>query len=154
MTSFAQGQPFSSGPVWDQMRFGGEQTSGTMPLSGSYMDVFNMLTRPEVAETFGKLPKDIQGFAPLMLMVGAQNTEAQRAADARFEKTLAYQREASERANEMGIKNQIIGSFLKDVPAALNFRDRNKYLPEKIAAANATRPIPSYGSANYYGFVR
>ena len=154
MTSFAQGQPFSSGPVWDQMRFGGEQTSGTMPLSGSYMDVFNMLTRPEVAETFGKLPKDIQGFAPLMLMVGAQNTEAQRAADARFEKTLAYQREASERANEMGIKNQIIGSFLKDVPAALNFRDRNKYLPEQIAAANATRPIPSYGPSNYYGFVR
>lgn len=154
MTSFAQGQSFSSGPVWDQMRFGGEQTSGTMPLSGSYMDVFNMLTRPEVAETFGKLPKDIQGFAPLMLMLGAQNTETQRAADARFEKTLAYQREASERANEMGIKNQIIGSFLKDVPAALNFRDRNKYLPEQIAAANATRPIPSYGSVNYYGFVR
>lgn len=156
MASFVQGQSFSSGPVWDQMRFGGEQTSGTMPLSGSYMDVFNMLTRPEVAETFGKLPKDIQGFAPLMLMVGAQNTEAQRAADARFEKTLAYQREASERANEMGIKNQIIGSFLKDVPVAIGgaMRARNTYLPEQIAAANATRPIPSYGPTNYYGFVR
>jgi hypothetical protein len=154
MTTFAQGQPFNSGPVWDQMRFGSEQTTGTMPLTGSYMDVFNMLTQPEIAETFGKLPKDIQGFAPLMLMVGAQGADAQRAADARQERLFQYQREASERANEMGIKNQIIGSFLKDVPAALNFRDRNKYLPEQIAAANATRPIPSYGPTNYYGFVR
>jgi hypothetical protein len=56
----------------------------------------------------------------------------------------------------MGIKNQIIGSFLKDVPAAIGgaMRARNTYLPEQIAAANATRPIPSYGPTNYYGFVR
>lgn len=158
MTSFAQGQSFSSGPVWDQMRFGGEQTSGTMPLSGSYMDVFNMLTRPEVAETFGKLPKDIQGFAPLALMLGVQNEQAQRAADARFEKTLAYQREASERANEMGIRNQVIGSFLKDVPAAIGnaFAQRQRYAPEQIEiAARAMQSQPRGGSIpNYYSFVR
>ena len=158
MTSFVQGQPFNTGPIFDQMRFGSEQTTGTMPLTGSYMDVFNMLTRPEVAETFGKLPKDIQGIAPLMLMVGAQGADAQRAADARFERTLAYQREASERADAMGVKNQIIGSFLKDVPAAiggfarapLKFADQRIQMADNFAARG---PSASAAPRNYYGFV-
>lgn len=124
-----------------------------MPIAGSYMpDFISMFSNPDLA----KLPEDIRGFAALGGMMNLRDLEASRRSEAMFDKALAYQREASERANEMGIKNAIIGSFLKDVPAAIGgaVRARNTYLPEQIAAAGATRPIPSYGPTNYYGFVR
>ena len=151
MTSFAQGQPFNSGPVWDQMRFGSEQTTETMPIAGSLADplaaAFSIPLPPG-------LSKDSEAFFRFGQLQRFNAAEAAKHNKEMMQQYLTYQQQASERANEMGIKNQIIGSFLKDVPAALNFRDRNKYLPEQIAAANATRPIPSYGPTNYYGFVR
>lgn len=148
MTSFAQGQPFSSGPVWDQMRFGSEQ-GAAMPIAGSYMD--------QLRSFMTSIPSDIsKDDRTLYGLLGAQHLGAAETAKQNKEmmrEFLTHQQQASERANEMGIKNQIIGSFL-NAPLALNLSNRNKYLPEQIAAANATRPIPSYGSANYYGFVR
>lgn len=151
MTSFAQGQPFSSGPVWDQMRFG-EPASTSMPIAGSYLD--------QLRGVFSSIPEDIsKDDRALFGLLGAQNiaaTETARQNKEMMKDWLAYQQQASERANEMGIRNQIIGSFLKDVPAAIGgaVRARNAYLPEQIAAANATRPLPSFGGTNYYGFVR
>jgi len=155
MTSFAQGQPFSSGPIWDQMRFGGEQTTGTIPIAGSYMsDFISFASNPDLA----KLPEDMRGFAVMGGILGMRDLEQAKRSEAMADKYLAYQERASERANEMGIRNQIIGSFLKDVPAAIGgaFRARNAYLPEQIqiAAAGAGRGIPSVASPNYYGFVR
>ena len=151
MASFAQGQPFSSGPVWDQMRFGSEQ-GAAMPIAGSYMD--------QLRSFMTSIPSDIsKDDRTLYGLLGAQHLGAAETAKQNKEmmrEFLTHQQQASERANEMGIKNQIIGSFLKDVPAAIGgaMRARNAYLPEQIAAANATRPIPSYGPVNYYGFVR
>lgn len=151
MASFAQGQPFSSGSVWDQMRFGTDQ-GAAMPIAGSYMD--------QLRSFMTSIPSDIsKDDRTLYGLLGAQHLGASEAAKQNKEmmrEFLAHQQQASERANEMGIKNQIIGSFLKDVPAAIGgaMRARNTYLPEQIAAANATRPIPSYGPTNYYGFVR
>jgi hypothetical protein len=148
MTSFAQGQPFSSGPVWDQMRFGSEQ-GASMPIAGSYMD--------QLRGFMTSIPSDISKDDRLLYgLLGAQHLGSAETAKQNKEtmrEFLTYQQQASERANEMGIKNQIIGAFLS-APFGDAVRARNKYLPEQIAAANATRPIPSYGSANYYGFVR
>ncbi len=123
-----------------------------MPIAGSYMD--------QLRSVMTSIPSDIsKDDRTLYGLLGAQYLGAAETAKQNKEtmrEFLAYQQQASERANEMGIKNQIIGSFLKDVPAAIGgaMRARNTYLPEQIAATNATRPIPSYGSANYYGFVR
>jgi hypothetical protein len=149
MTSFAQGQPFSSGPVWDQMRFGSEQ-GAAIPIAGSLAD-------PLAAIFSTPLPSGISKDSEALLRFGQLQrfnaTETAKQNKEMMREFLTYQQQASVRANEMGIKNQIIGSFL-NAPLALNLSNRNKYLPEQIAAANATRPIPSYGSANYYGFVR
>ena len=123
-----------------------------MPIAGSYMD--------QLRSFMTSIPSDIsKDDRTLYGLLGAQHlgaTETAKQNKEMMREFLTYQQQASERANEMGIKNQIIGSFLKDVPAAIGgaMRARNAYLPEQIAAANATRPIPSYGSANYYGFVR
>ena len=154
MTSFAQGQPFNTGAVWDQMRFGTEQSAGTMPMAGSYMDQLRTL--------FSSIPSDInKDDRALYGLMGVQSLNAAESAKqnrALMQDWMTYQREASERANEMGIRNQVIGSFLKDVPAAIGgaVRARNAYLPEQIqiAAAGAGRGIPSVTSPNYYGFVR
>jgi hypothetical protein len=91
------------------------------------------------------------------------NCNALRAAEAAkqnkemMQQYLAYQQQASERANEMGIKNQMIGSFLKDVPAAISnaFAQRQRYAPEKIEiAARAMQSQPRGGTIpNYYSFV-
>jgi hypothetical protein len=152
MTSFAQGQPFSSGPVWDQMRLGSEQ-GAAMPIAGSLSDPLAAIFSTPLPSG---LSKDSEAFLRFGQLQRFNATETAKQNKEMMREFLAYQQQASERANEMGIKNQIIGSFLKDVPAAIGgaMRARNAYLPEQIAAANATRPIPSYGSANYYGFVR
>jgi hypothetical protein len=152
MTSFAQGQPFSSGPVWDQMRFGSEQ-GAAMPIAGSLADPLAAIFSTPLPSG---ISKDSEAFLRFGQLQRFNATETAKQNKEMMREFLTYQQQASERANEMGIKNQIIGSFLKDVPAAIGgaMRARNAYLPEQIAAANATRPIPSYGSANYYGFVR
>jgi hypothetical protein len=149
MTSFAQGQPFSSGPVWDQMRFGSEQ-GAAMPIAGSLADPLAAIFSTPLPSGLSKDSEAFLRFGQLQRFNAAETAKQNKEMMREF---LTYQQQASERANEMGIKNQIIGSFL-NAPLAFNFNNRNKYLPEQIAAANATRPIPSYGSANYYGFVR
>lgn len=154
MASFAQGQPFSSGPIWDQMRFGGEQTTGTMPIAGSYMD--------QMRNFFTSIPSDIPKDDRLIYgLLGAQSIGADiasRRSEAMFDKALAYQREASERANEMGIRNTVISSFLKDVPAAIGnaFAQRQRYTPEQIEIASRAMELQPRGGSipNYYSFVR
>lgn len=150
-----KGQPFSSGPVWDRMRFDQGQTSTTMPIAGSYMsDFINLASNPDL----NRLPEDMRGFALMGGMLGLQNAEAARRSEAMFDKALAYQKQAAQEANEMGIRNTVIGSFLKDVPAAIGnaFAQRQRYAPEQIEiAARAMQAQPRGGSIpNYYGFVR
>ena len=149
MASFVQGQPFSSGPVWDQMRLGSEQ-GAAMPIAGSLADPLAAIFSTPLPSG---ISKDSEAFLRFGQLQRFNATETAKQNKEMMREFLTYQQQASVRANEMGIKNQIIGSFL-NAPLAFNFSNRNKYLPEQIAAANATRPIPSYGSANYYGFVR
>lgn len=153
MSSFAQGRPFSSGPVWDRMRFDSGQTSTTMPIAGGYMpDFINLVSNPELS----KLPEDMRGFAVMGGMLGLRDAEAARRSEAMFDKALAYQRQAAQEANEMGIRNVAIGSFfdaLKGIPFA--FARRQQYAPEQIEiAARAMQGQPrGYQQRNYYGFV-
>jgi len=121
-----------------------------MPIAGSLSDPLAAIFSIPVSSG---LSKDSEAFLRFGQLQRFNATETAKQNKEMMREFLAYQQQASERANEMGIKNQIIGSFL-NAPLALNLSNRNKYLPEQIAAANATRPIPSYGSANYYGFVR
>ncbi len=134
------------------MRLGSEQ-GAAMPIAGSLSDPLAAIFSTPLPSG---LSKDSEAFLRFGQLQRFNATETAKQNKEMMREFLAYQQQASERANEMGIKNQIIGSFLKDVPAAIGgaMRARNAYLPEQIAAANATRPIPSYGSANYYGFVR
>jgi len=124
-----------------------------MPIAGSLADPLAAIFSTPLPSG---ISKDSEAFLRFGQLQRFNATETAKQNKEMMREFLTYQQQASERANEMGIKNQIIGSFLKDVPAAIGgaMRARNAYLPEQIAAANATRPIPSYGSANYYGFVR
>jgi hypothetical protein len=154
MTTFAQGQPFNSGPVWDRMRFDQGQTSTTIPIAGGYMpDFINLASNPALSN----LPEDMRGLAVTVGMLGLRDAESARRSEAMFDKALAYQRQAAQEANQMGIKNQLIGSFLKDVPAAISnaFAQRQRYTPEKIEiAARAMQSQPRGGTIpNYYSFV-
>lgn len=149
-----QGQPFNSGPVWDRMRFDQGQTSTTIPIAGGFMsDFINLASNPELT----KLPEDMRGFAVMGGMLGLRDAEAARRSEAMFDKALAYQRQAAQEANEMGIRNTVIGSLLKDVPAAIGnaFAQRQRYAPEQIEiAARGSSQTPRYaGMRNYYGFV-
>jgi hypothetical protein len=154
MTTFAQGQPFNSGPVWDQMRFGSEQTTETMPIAGSLADplaaIFSTPSPPG-------LSKDMEAFFRFGQLQRFNAAEVAKQNKEMMQQYLTYQQQASERANEMGIKNQLIGSFLKDVPAAISnaFAQRQRYAPEKIEiAARAMQSQPRGGTIpNYYSFV-
>lgn len=154
MTSFVQGKPFNSGSVLDQMRFGGEQTTGTMPIAGSYLD--------QLGTFFSSIPKDLTGEDRVLYgLLGAQSIGASETAKQNKEmmrEWMAYQETAAQKANEMGIRNQVIGSFLKDVPAAIGnaFAQRQRYTPEQIEiASRAMQSQPRGGSIpNYYSFVR
>ena len=122
-----------------------------MPLAGRYgvMD--------QLSPFLSSVPESDRG---LIAAIGAQNVFAQQnRQDNRdfMREMFAAQREASKEANEMGIRNQVIGSFLKDFPKAT--RDLayagNEYLPQQIQiAANSmqTGNAP-YTPRNYYGFV-
>jgi len=154
MASFAQGQPFSAGPIWDQMRFDGGQTTTTMPIAGSFMDQLGTFFSSPIPTGMSKDDAALYRLAGMQALssadVARQNKETMR-------EFLTYQQQASERANQMGIRNQVIGSFLKDVPAAISnaFAQRQRYTPEQIEiAARAMQNQPRGGTArNYYGFV-
>lgn len=154
MTTFAQGQPFNSGPVWDRMRFDQGQTSTTIPIAGGYMsDLINLASNP----AFSNLPEDMRGFAVMGGMLSLRDAESARRSEAMFDKALAYQERASQKANEMGVRNVVIGSVvdaLKGIPNA--FAQRQRYAPEKIEiAARAMESQPRGGTIpNYYSFVR
>jgi hypothetical protein len=154
MTSFVKGQPFSSGPVWDQMRFGGEQTPGTMPLAGnSYIsELIGFASNPALSS----LPEDLRGFAVMGGMLNLRDAESARRSEAMFDKALAYQERAAQKANEMGIRNVAIGSFvdaIKGIPAA--FSQGQRYTPEQVAFAGRAMELQPRGGTrpNYYGFV-
>lgn len=154
MTSFVQGRPFNSGPIWSEMRFNTEQTAGTMPIAGSYLD--------QLGTFFSSIPEGLKGEdRTLYGLLGAQSIGASETARQNKEmmrEWMAYQENAAQKANEMGIRNTVIGSFLKDVPAAIGnaFAQRQRYTPEQIEiAARAMQAQPRGGSIpNYYGFVR
>lgn len=157
MASFVQGQPFSSGPVWDQMRFGGEQTPGTMPIAGSYMGFTDQLNTLFSTPLPSGLSKDDSFLLRMMQAQGLTSAETARQNKETMREFLAHQQQASERANEMGIRNVAIGSFfdaLKGIPNA--FAQRQRFAPEQIEiAARAMQSQPRGGSIpNYYSFVR
>lgn len=152
MTSFVKGQSFSSGPVWDQMRFGGEQTPGTIPIAGSYLD--------QLGTFFSSIPKDLTGEdRALYGLLGAQSIGASETAKQNKEmmrEWMTYQESAAQKANEMGIRNVAIGSFvdaIKGIPAA--FSQGQRYTPEQVAFAGRAMELQPRGGTrpNYYGFV-
>jgi hypothetical protein len=153
MTSLVKGQSFSSGPVWDQMRFGGEQTPGTIPIAGSYLD--------QLGTFFSSIPKDLTGEdRALYGLLGAQSIGASETAKQNKEmmrEWMTYQESAAQKANEMGIRNVAIGSFvdaIKGIPAA--FSQGQRYTPEQVAFAGRAMELQPRGGTrpNYYGFVR
>jgi hypothetical protein len=155
MTSFAQGQPFSSGPVWDQMRFGSEQTTGTMPIAGSLADPLAAIFSTPLPSGLSKDSEAFLRFGQLQRFNAAETAKQNKEM---MQQYLTYQQQASERADAMGVKNQIIGSFLKDVPAAiggfarapLKFADQRIQMADNFAARG---PSASAAPRNYYGFV-
>ena len=125
----------------------------TVPLAGGFMGQLGSV----VSGIPSNLPEDYRGLAAF---AGMQNIFAQqnRQENRDFAREMfAYQREAAKEANEMGIRNQVIGSFLKDVPAAFGAaaRARNEYLPQQvqIAANSMQTGNAPYTPRNYYGFV-
>jgi hypothetical protein len=155
MASFAQGQSFSSGPVWDQMRLDGGQSGETMPLAGSFADPLALIFSNPLPPG---LSKDDAAFLRLGQLQRFSAAEIAKQNKEMMREFLTHQQQASERANEMGIKNQIIGSFLKDVPAAiggfarapLKFADQRIQMADNFAARG---PSASAAPRNYYGFV-
>ena len=136
------------------MRFGTEQTPGTMPIAGSYLDKMTSIFTTPLPEG---ISQDDASFLRLGQLNALASTETARQNKETMREFLIYQQQASERANQMGIKNQLIGSFLKDVPAAISnaFAQRQRYTPEKIEiAARAMESQPRGGTIpNYYSFV-
>lgn len=135
------------------MRFNTEQTTGTMPIAGSYLD--------QLGTFFSSIPEGLKGEDRILYgLLGAQSIGASETAKQNKEmmrEWMAYQENAAQKANEMGIRNTVIGSFLKDVPAAISnaFAQRQRYAPEQIEiAARAMQGQPrGYQQRNYYGFV-
>ncbi len=157
MASFAQGQSFSSGPVWDQMRFGGEQTPGTMPIAGSYMGFTDQLNTLFSTPLPSGVSKDDAFLLRMMQAQGLTAAETGRQNKETMREFLAHQQQASERANEMGLRNVVIGSVvdaIKGIPAA--FSQGQRYTPEQVAFAGRAMELQPRGGTrpNYYGFVR
>ena len=135
----------------DTSSLGAVAGAQTMPLAGRYgvMD--------QLSPFLSSVPESDRG---LIAAIGAQNVFAQQnRQDNRdfMREMFAAQREASKEANEMGIRNQVIGSFLKDVPAAFGAaaRARNEYLPQQVEIAGRSMQTGNapYTPRNYYGFV-
>jgi len=157
MSSYAQGRPFNSGPVWDVMAFPkpGQSagTSRSYPLAGGYMDaVRGFLTN---------IPSDITGDDRMIYsLMGLQglNAEQNRQANREFmQEMLKQRREESLEAKKLARGDAVMRSFLVDVPAAIGnaFGQRQRYAPQQIEiAARAMQSQPRGGSIpNYYGFV-
>jgi len=125
----------------------------TMPLAGGFMG--------QLGSVFSSIPANLpEDYKGLAAFAGMQNVFAQqnRQENRDFAREMfALQKEAAKEANEMGIRNQVIGSFLKDVPAAFGAaaRARNEYLPQQveIAARSMQTGNAPYTPRNYYGFV-
>lgn len=150
-----QGQSFNSGPVWDQMKFGSTGTN-PVPLAGSYGGFFDRFRQFQSSIPEGLSPDDRMLYS--MFGMNALNADvAREQARETTREMLNYQRQAAQEANEMGIRNTVIGSLLKDVPAAIGnaFAQRQRYAPEQIEiAARGSSQTPRYaGMRNYYGFV-
>jgi hypothetical protein len=157
MASYAQGQPFNAGPVWNQMAFPkpgqGYGASQPYPLAGGYMDaVRGFLTN---------IPSDITGEDRMLYsLMGLQglNAEQSRQANREFmQDMLKQRREESLEAKKLAREDAVMRSFLVDVPAAIGnaFSQGQRYAPERIqiAANAANRSLPGYGIPNYYSFV-
>jgi hypothetical protein len=89
-------------------------------------------------------------------MLNLRDAESARRSEAMFDKALAYQERAAQKANEMGIRNVAIGSFvdaIKGIPAA--FSQGQRYTPEQVAFAGRAMELQPRGGTrpNYYGFV-
>jgi hypothetical protein len=143
--------------IWgDTSQLGAVAGAQTMPVAGKYgylSGFSNLAADPALKEMDPKTKE----FALMFGAIGLQNDlAAQRSADT-MDKLLAYQERASQKANEMGIRNQVIGSFLKDVPAAFGAaaNARNQFLPQQvqIAANSMQTGNAPYTPRNYYGFV-
>lgn len=136
-----------------QGRFVSDQPT-TMPIAGSYFDTLKgFLLSPTPS---GASSED----ALLYKMLGAQALSAAETARQNKETTrevLQARREEAREANEMGIKNQVIASFLKDVPAAIGgaVARRTEYLPAQVEIQRAAmlNRSPAMGIPNYYSFV-
>jgi hypothetical protein len=137
----------------DTSQLGAIQGTQTMPIAGGFMDqlgsVFNSIP--------SNLPEDYKGlaaFGGMQNLFAQQNNESNRQF---IREMFAAQKEAAKEANEMGIRNQVIGSFLKDVPAALGRAAgaRNDYLPQQVEIAGRSMQMggPGFTPRNYYGFV-
>jgi hypothetical protein len=125
----------------------------TIPLAGGLMD--------QMKAIYGGMPAGLSNDERLFMgMAGMQNIFAQQNREQAREtarEMFALQKEAYREADQMGKANVILGSFVKDVPAAFGAaaRARNEYLPQQIQiAANSmqTGNAP-YTPRNYYGFV-
>jgi hypothetical protein len=122
----------------------------TMPLAGGYMDQM----RSFYSGIPSDLPKEerfILGMLGTQGILGQQNRQENREF---AERMFTLQREASKEANEMGVRNQIIGSLLSN-PFGEAFNKRNAFLPQQveIAARSMQTGNAPYTPRNYYGFV-
>ena len=121
-----------------------------MPLAGGYM--YQM--RSFYSGIPSDLPKEerfILGMLGTQGILGQQNRQENREF---AERMFTLQREASKEANEMGVRNQIIGSLLSN-PFGEAFNKRNAFLPQQveIAARSMQTGNAPYTPRNYYGFV-
>jgi hypothetical protein len=164
MTSFAQGNPFNSGSVWESMRFPAPATdTTTLAGTGNYGDMFGM---DRLRSYMSGIPKEADETERLMYGMYGINALNRQENLAMMPQILLMtsdiQRQNALEANKIARENMVLGSvvdaFTNKLPQAIGgaFRARNAYLPEQvqIAAAGAGRGIPSVASPNYYGFVR
>jgi hypothetical protein len=137
----------------DTSSLGAVAGAQTIPIAGGLMD--------QMKAIYGSMPAGLSNDERLFMgMAGMQNIFAQQNREQAREtarEMFTLQKEAAKEANEMGIRNQVIGSFLKDVPAAFGAaaRARNEYLPQQvqIAANSMQTGNAPYTPRNYYGFV-
>jgi hypothetical protein len=134
----------------DTSSLGAVAGAQTMPLAGGYMDQM----RSFYSGIPSDLPKDerfILGMLGTQGILGQQNRQENREF---AERMFTLQREASKEANEMGVRNQIIGSLLNN-PFGKAANERNAYLPQQVEIAGRSMQMGNQGFTprNYYGFV-
>jgi len=158
MTSFAQRNPFNSGSAWESMRFPAVADTSALAGTGNYGNMFGM---DEIRSLYSSIPKEATPEERLIFGMYGINALNRKENLAMMPQILLMtsdiQRENALEANKIAQENAVLGSFLKDVPAAISnaFAQRERYTPERIqiAANAANRPLPGYGMPSYYGFV-